>query len=143
MDYSFEFIKDNPEVVSWVKNIGIKKANSTQELEHVVDYLMSGAAPTRLRKMSWNQALLSTKKWSEASSKKGKKLNDEEGVDIEHILELGLGYRVVKLNTENAYKREGFLMRHCLGAYKPKDTTVYSFRDDKNMPHATFEVKNE
>jgi len=59
--------------------------------------------------------------------------------DIELIKDFGDGFKIIKLVGENAYKREGFLMRHCVGSYYGRRVEIYSLRDKENMPHCTME----
>lgn len=132
------------EVLEWCRTVlaaQLKKDDppSVEEREHVIDYLISGDAPQRLRRMSYAQAKASAAKWSEGNQKKGRSLVDDE-TDIETFMDLGDGTRIVKLLTKKAYQREGFLMRHCLGGYAPGNTTIYSLRDKNNEPHVTFEI---
>lgn len=134
------------EVIAWInlvvpayfrKHEGVARYN----FEHIIDYLVSPAAPNRLLKMSIEQANVSADKWSKANQKKGRGLVDESS-DIKIVHSYADGSAIVKLLTEKAYKREGFLMSHCLGSYSPKaDIEIYSYRDNKNNPHATFEVR--
>lgn len=134
------------EVISWInlvlpayfrKHNGIAKYN----FEHIIDFLVSSSAPKRLLKMSIKQAHESAEKWSKANQKKGSNIVDGPS-DIKLIHEYKDGSCIVKLISQNAYKREGFLMSHCLGGYSVKnDIDIYSYRDKKNMPHATFEVR--
>lgn len=133
----------NAEVQEWINTVvaaRLKKQRLDQgEVEHVVDYLMSTAAPSRLRRMSYTAAATAAAAWSKAQQKKGKNLEDTDK-DLETVHDFFDGTRIVKLLTPAAYKREGFLMSHCVGGYNPDTSTVYSYRDKKNMPHATFEV---
>lgn len=134
------------EVIEWVKTTLAKRAERAPldqtEAEHILDYLMSDAAPKRLRRMSYNQALLSADKWTKASQKKGRDIKESDS-DVELIHDFMDGTRIVRLLTKEAFQREGFLMSHCVGGYNPNSTDVhiYSYRDKKNMPHATFEVR--
>jgi hypothetical protein len=109
------------------------------EQEEVIDYLISDAAPKRLRRMSWVQALAAAKRWSAASQKRGRNIVEVDG-DTEMVLDLGNGTHIVKLLTKRAYEREGYCMKHCLAGYTPGKTTIYSLRDANNNPHVTFEV---
>lgn len=132
------------EVLMWLntaaKNALKKQAITESELEHVLDYLVSPAAPARLQKMSVSDAKRLAAKWSEANQKKGKNLLDSSD-DIETIHDFLDGTRIVRLKTKKALQREGFLMSHCVGGYQlTADCHIYSYRDAKNMPHATFEV---
>lgn len=133
------------EIISWLNTSGkkalLKNKTNNEELEHIVDYFISSAAPKRLQKMSIEDAKRKAKEWSESNQKKGKNLIDTKD-DIEIFLSFEDGTRIVKLLSTSAYKREGFLMSHCLGGYSIKsEVDIYSYRDKKNMPHATFEVQ--
>lgn len=133
------------EIINWLNTTAkkaIQKQNTTLEsLEHIVDFLVSNQAPNRLQKMSIEQATRKAKEWSESNQKKGKDLIDSDE-DIEVIHRFSDQSTIVKLKTKNAYKREGFLMSHCLGGYDIKEgVEIYSYRDKQNMPHATFELR--
>lgn len=142
----------NNEVMSWLKTTGqkvLKKAffglthrKCVEDLEHIIDYFVSQTAPKRLQKMSFVDAKRKAKEWSEANQKKGRGLIDSSD-DIEIIHDFKDGRKIVRLKTKKALQREGFLMSHCAGGYQPDltDCHIYSYRDEKNMPHATFEVR--
>jgi hypothetical protein len=135
---------DTKEVLNWVETVlknKFKNKNLNQtEVEHILDYLISKDAPKRLLKMSYAAALSNADKWSKAKQKKGRNLEDTDK-DIKTIHEFDFGFKIVKLLSESAYKREGFLMRHCLGGYSLSgDRDIYSLRDKKNEPHCTLEV---
>lgn len=140
------------EVMSWIGTTGKKVATKAfqglanygervSDLEHIVDYFVSGAAPTRLKKMSFEDAKRKATEWSEANQKKGRGLIDTDA-DIETIYDFKDGRKIVRLKTKEALQREGFLMSHCVGGYSlSSDCHIYSYRDENNMPHATFEVR--
>lgn len=141
----------NEEVLGWLRTTGKKeltkafsKLQSTRretELEHILDFLVSSAAPKRLQKMSFVDAKRKADEWSKANQKRGRGLSDSDD-DIETVHDFLDGTRVVRLKTQNALRREGFLMSHCAGGYQlTEDCHVYSYRDAKNLPHATFEVR--
>jgi len=136
----------NAEVLAWIGTavgaaIKKRKKLDSGELEHIIDFLVSEAAPKRLQKMSIAQAKASAEKWSKANQKKGRGIKDGPD-DVQTIHQYADGSRIVELLTEKAYKREGFFMSHCLGGYSVKDDIqIYSYRDAGNMPHATFEVQ--
>lgn len=136
----------NNEVLNWLQTAGKKalksKKSNISELEHIVDYLVSDSAPSRLKRMSFEQAKRKSKEWSEANQKKGRDLIDSES-DLETIHDFKDGRKIVKLLTKQALQREGFLMNHCVGGYSPDSTDydIYSYRDENNNPHATFEVR--
>ena len=133
------------EVINWINvvlkaSLDKKKNISGEQIEHILDYLCSDKSPKRLMKMSIAQAKSNTDKWVKANQKKGKHLVDR-GDDIETIHNYKDGSCIVKLLSTKAYRREGFMMNHCLGGYSPNDNRIiYSYRDNKNNPHATFEV---
>lgn len=134
------------DVLVWLETTGKKtlKQNKTNqtELEHIVDFFMSDQSPNRLYKMSFKDAKRKAHDWTKSNMKKGRNLEDTLN-DIEVVHDFPNGSMIVKLKTEQAFKREGFLMSHCLGGYNPNNSEleIYSYRDDKNMPHATFEVR--
>lgn len=136
----------NSEVLSWIKTTGrkaiLKNLTNQSDLEHVVDFLVSSAAPSRLQKMSFQDAKRKSKEWSEKNQKKGRDLIDKDE-DTEIVHDFLDGTKIVRLKTKKAFEREGFLMGHCVGGYSPNtaDMFIYSYRDEKNQPHATFEVR--
>ncbi|MEK9694532.1 MAG: PcfJ domain-containing protein, partial [Candidatus Poseidoniales archaeon] len=125
--------------IAWVNtHLGKhEKEITTDEAEHIIDFLASDAAP-RVARLSYKDAKIKADAWS-------KKLQDEAAQiheapeDTEVVLDFGDGFKIVKLIGENAFKREGNLMRHCVASYYGKDTEVYSLRDKNNNPHCTIE----
>jgi hypothetical protein len=137
----------NEEVLTWINTVykNYSQSNPTShEIEHIIDFLVSPAAPSRLRKMSYPDARRKAEEWSKANQKKGKDLQDSDE-DMETIHDFLDGTKIVRLKTKKAFQREGFLMSHCVGGYSPDDKNclIYSYRDQHNMPHATLEVKKE
>ena len=133
------------EIVNWLGTTGNKylKKNKIDinELEHIVDYFISDAAPKRLQKMSIGDAKRKANEWMKSNQKKGSNLVDNNE-DIEMVFGFEDGSFIAKLKTKKAFQREGYLMNHCLGGYSiSNDIHIYSYRDNKNMPHATFEVR--
>lgn len=133
------------EVFLWIKKVLrnklAKKKINQSEVEHVLDYLIHGPSPKRLLKMSYEEARSNTDKWVKAEQKKGKDIV-EDNDDVEIFHEFKDGSKILKLLSKKSYQREGHLMSHCLGGYSPNSNQViYSYRDSKNMPHATFEVQ--
>lgn len=143
LEYAEKILNASEEVKLWATTtLAAFLKNNTppqEQVEHILDYLASNAAPTRLRKMSYQQAHTATLAWSKSLEKKGHNINERD-TDVETIHDFGDGSRIVKLIGKNAYLREGHLMHHCVGSYADKNVTIYSYRDAKNMPHATFEV---
>lgn len=145
LEYAIQ-IGANQEVQAWcnttLKAYTTRNLIDQTEVEHIIDYLASNAAPKRLRKMSYTQALAGANKWSKANQKKGSNIVDGPE-DIKVLHEFSDGTYIVKLLTKKAYQREGYFMAHCVGNYSPDTMTVYSYRDVNNYPHATFEVTKE
>lgn len=145
MDYA-QGLNASKEIKEWLNTTAKKKLKenktNTEKLEHIVDYLVSAAAPVRLRRMSYNDAERKAEEWSKANQKKGRGLVDTEK-DISVVHDFLDGTTIVRLLTKQALQREGFLMNHCVGGYDPnnEDVHIYSYRDKKNIPHATFEVQ--
>lgn len=137
------------EVLGWLRTTGKKSYTKafaglrdlTSELEHILDFLVSPVAPQRLQKMSYADAKRKAGEWSKTNQKKGRDIVDGAD-DIETIHDFLDGTRIVRLKTKQALQREGFLMGHCVGGYSPDSANcmIYSYRDEKNRPHATFEV---
>lgn len=142
----------SPEVLGWLRTAGNKALTKSfhsssfnkcqSDLEHVLDFLVSPAAPKRLQKMSFADAKRKAAEWSKANQKKGRDIVDSDE-DLETIHDFLDGTKIVKLKTKKALQREGFLMGHCVGGYNPDNVNchIYSYRGSKNMPHATFEVQ--
>lgn len=135
------------EVLNWIKTtlaatLRKEPQPAQQEIEHILDYLCSARGPKKLRKMSYAQAKTKTEEWSKAQQKKGADI-DEGPEDIRVIKKFKNGARIVELIGQNAFKREGFLMRHCVASYYGGSKKVYSYRDADNMPHVTFEVDKQ
>jgi hypothetical protein len=132
----------NPEVLAWVNTALAahlkKNEENMSEVEHVLDYLNSDAAPARLRKMSYKQAKAAAEKWNAALVKKGKNIREDEA-DVETFIDFGDGFRFVKLVGQSAFQREGSLMGHCVASYYGRNCEIYSLRDADNMPHCTIE----
>src|SRR3990167_4905952 len=129
-----EFVK------AWVnttlKNYLEKNKPTTEEVEHILDYLV--VSGKKVSKMSYEQAKKLSDEWTKAQQKKGKTI-DERQEDTELLLDFKDGFRVVKLIGQNAYKREGYLMSHCVGGYFGNGKEIYSLRDKDNLPHCTIE----
>lgn len=134
------------EVLGWCKTTlhaaSRKQTISLIDAEHIVDFLISNDAPSRLKRMSFAQAKVSADAWTKKNQKLGKNIIESDK-DVEVFLDVGDGTKVVKLLTPNAFKREGFLMRHCVGGMSPANASIYSLRDRSNNPHVTFEVTSD
>lgn len=150
MDKILEYAKslgDNQEIISWLNTAARKALKSRKttesEMEHVLDWLYSSVAPKRLQKLSIVDAKRLSHEWMEKNKAKGKNLEDGSD-DIEDFMYFEDKSKIVKILSEKSFKREGFLMSHCLGGYSlRKGYNIYSLRDKGNQPHATFEVSIE
>jgi len=111
------------------------------EIEHILDFMASDAAPKRLQKMSYVQAQAGAAKWVKALAKKGKDIDDTNQIEV--IKRYKNGFRLVRLAGKEAFDREGKLMAHCVASYFDKESEIYSLRDEKNQPHCTIEVQRE
>jgi hypothetical protein len=131
----------NDSILKWIE-LRVTQDKDQQEVEHIIDYLCSDKAPARLDKATYEQMKSNTDKWVSAMNKKGENIK-ELPEDTETILDFKDGFKIVKLVGENAYKREGFLMRHCVASYFGKDDTIYSLRDKDNQPHATMSQSSQ
>ncbi|MFG1411450.1 PcfJ domain-containing protein, partial [Xanthobacter sp. VTT E-85241] len=131
-----------PEVSQWVRsnlaNYLKKHDENMGEIEHIIDYLNSDAAPKRLKKMSYKQAHAAAERWSAVLQKRGAAIREDE-VDTEEFIDFGDGFRFVRLVGKKAYEREGNLMRHCVASYFGRGVKIYSLRDAENHPHCTIE----
>ena len=131
-------------IVEWIdKRITKELAKNISECEHIIDYLISGEAPKRLERATYKQIKANTDKWNRSLIKKGNNISEEEDVDYKTILDFEDGFKFVKLISQNAYQREGNLMRHCVASYYGRDVDIYSLRDKNNQPHCTIEKDNQ
>jgi hypothetical protein len=139
IDYA-QHIGADEYLLDWIdttlKNYLLEHQPSIDEVEHILDYLVQ--TDKKISKMSYDQARVLSDKWTKSLQKKGANII-EKPEDIEIVLDFKDGFKVVKLVGKNAYKREGYLMRHCVADYYGREVEVYSLRDKDNMPHATME----
>ncbi len=133
-------INANEHIIKWLnstaKNHLEKNVEETETVQHILDYMV--AVDRKVERMSFVQAKKLAEAWTKAQQKKGKNIK-ELPEDTETVLDFKDGYKVVKLIGEKAYRREGYLMSHCVGYYFGKSVEVYSLRDKNNMPHCTME----
>lgn len=134
-----KFKEASNKLINWISKSNYLKSNAVNinEYEHVIDYLTSEDAP-KLSRLSWVQAVEHAGKWIVDLNKKSKDIIELKS-DTEVVLDFGDGFKFVRLVGENAYKREGLLMRHCVVSYYGKEKEIYSLRDSKNNPHCTIE----
>lgn len=148
--YKQQVNSGSTEIILWIdtvlKNYLSKEGNEENqgEIEHILDYFSYRSEhkgkKLRLKKMGYDTAVRLSQEWVAKMNKKAANIVETEQ-DIEEIKKLDNGLRLVRLVGENAFKREGKLMSHCVASYYDKsNVTVYSIRDGKNMPHCTMEI---
>jgi hypothetical protein len=138
---------ETEKVQQWVrinlKNYLKKNEENQTEIEHIIDFLKSDKAPTRIQFMSYDEANKGAEKWTNNLIKKAADIVETEA-DVKTYIDFGDGFKFVKLKGKNAFDREGNLMRHCVaGYYDKKGCKVYSLRDPNNNPHCTIEIVKE
>src|SRR5271166_6073468 len=104
-----ETLTQNEEILNWARTVGRaslkKEAVSESCLEHVIDWLVSDAAPKRLRRLNIKDAVRLSTNWMELNKKKGKDLEDTD-TDIKTFMKFEDNTRIVELLSESAFKRE-------------------------------------
>lgn len=132
----------NEAVKNWVKTtlrnyLELPKNKATQEdVEHIIDYLNSEIKD--ISGMSYENASKNAVKWVAELNKLGEGIQESKD-DTVVALDFKDGFKIVQLVGENAYKREGSLMGHCVAGYYGREVKVYSLRDKNNIPHCTME----
>lgn len=103
---------------------------------------------------SFEKAVIAANKWHEglaqAAQKQTFKEEDRRRMEngTEFVMDLGDGFKAVKLLTPEALDAESDKMGHCVGqggydrAVKSNAIQIYSIRDEKGEPHVTFEIQN-
>jgi len=95
---------------------------------------------TDLNKLSLEEALEQSKGYVPNAARKGKEDSDANPV----VYTFADGHKVVQLKTDEALKREGDVMKHCVGTYcdavKTGDSVIYSLRTPANKPLVTMEL---
>jgi hypothetical protein len=109
------------------------------KIRHIIDYLKSDSSPLRISRLSFIDAERLSSEWVKLLNKKSS-IKEEKG-DVCFIKELEFNYFIVKLITEQSYKREGKIMGHCIASYYDgNDSVIYSLRDKNNNPCCTVET---
>ena len=106
------------------------------EVQHILDYVYS--TKKKFKTIGYSTMLEKANAWSKKLQAVAVKDVEVDGVDYEVVKRWKNGYKVVKLLSEDAYKREGKLMSHCVADYFGRDDVIYSLRDKKNLPHCTM-----
>lgn len=139
--------ENNKRLDNWVKThlFGFLMKNKDKkdhnEITHILDFLNSKEAPKRITRMGYVEAKIAAHKWV---AKLNKNFVEDEIIehDIHTVRKYPNGYNWVKLQTHEAYKREGSKMGHCVADYYGKETQIYSLRDELNLPHCTVEIRD-
>jgi hypothetical protein len=135
----------NQEIINFINNqvkASEKKGlvTSQQEVEHIIDFLKSTEAPSRLIKAAYETMRDKASDWVARMNRKGIHVMETEE-DTKVMKRWNTGMKLVKLVGKAAFAREGALMHHCVKSYHDKKgSDVYSLRDENNNPHATIEV---
>ena len=115
-------VGSNEEIKNWInttlKKYITKNPENQSEIEHILDFMQSSEAPKRLQKMSYIQAKTLSEKWTKSLVKKGNHLDDSNEIVV--VKKFRDGLKLVQLIGETAFKREGFLMSHCVASYHDK-----------------------
>lgn len=143
MNKYIEYAKNfgnNDNVINWcettLENYLKIKTPNTEEVEHIIDYLTTEIK--KISGMSYENAKKNAEKWNVKQQELGSKVSELKE-DTEVILDFKDGFKIVKLIGEKAYKREGYIMNHCVGSYYGNGKEIYSLRDKNNIPHCTLE----
>ena len=119
---------------------------SQDEVRSLSDWLSS--LPTdrpkmvdKLHKLTWAQAMDAQARWHEEMARRAGKRTSFGGApdDVETVLDLGDGWRWVRVTTPKGLDFEGEAMGHCAGRGSYDDKTVYSLRGPDGMPHCTVQ----
>ena len=122
------------------------RAPSTDEIRSLGDWLSS--LPTdrpkmvdKLQKLTWAQAMDAQTRWHEEMARRAGKRTSFGGApdDVERVLDLGDGWRWVRVLTPEGLDFEGEAMGHCVGGGSYDGATVYSLRGPDGMPHCTVQ----
>jgi len=149
MKYKDQYIQraEKDMIISWISinlhNYLKNNEENLTEIEHIIDFLNSNKAPIRIKYMSYEEAKSGSEKWTATMIKKAADIVETEA-DVKVFKDYGDGFKFVELIEENAFKREGNLMSHCVGSYYGKaGIKVLSLRDELNKPHCTIEISEE
>ena len=93
----------------------------------------------KLHKLTWAQAMDAQTRWHEEMARRAGKRTSFGGApdDVELVLDLGEGWRWVRVTTPEGLDFEGEAMGHCVGGGSYDGATVYSLRGPDGMPHCT------
>ena len=119
---------------------------SHDEVRSLGDWLFS--LPTdrpkmvdKLHKLTWAQAMEAQTRWHEEMARRAGKRTSFGGApdDVETVLDLGEGWRWIRVTTPEGLDFEGEAMGHCVGGGSYDGEMVYSLRGPDGMPHCTVQ----
>ena len=119
---------------------------SDEQIRSLSDWLSS--LPTdrpkmvdKLHKLTWVQAMDAQTRWHEEMARRAEKRISFGGApdDVERVLDLGDGWRWVRVLTPEGLDFEGEAMGHCVGGGSYDGATIYSLRGPDGMPHCTVQ----
>ena len=150
LDEVLATVRDRLEVASvvdryipWLAN----RLNKTKDhglLEPLVSAFRSiciwaSETKTDLNKLSLEEALNQSADYVPNAARKSKEDSDANPV----VYRFADGHKIVELRTDEALKREGDVMKHCVGSYcdavKAGDSIIYSLRDPSGKSVVTME----
>lgn len=116
-----------------------------ENLAHWADWFESNS-PTRrgvdIMQLKFPDFLDRISQWDEELRAKMEEEQDSYGQVVHHFDD---GWSIRRLRDRDEASTEGNKMGHCVGSYgddiERGDCQIFSLRDHKNEPHATFEVK--
>ena len=98
-----------------------------------------------LDKMSWRDLIKKSQDYFNALASRGHK--DDTGTHT--VLDTGLGYRWVQLDTQQAFVREGQVLQNCIGGHWDKARTeregqqILVLKDSTNASHVAARLKKQ
>ncbi len=146
-------LQDTQGLPEWMlkqEAVNVKVEEVNQLIQPVLDYLeaMLDEKPNfALSQLGVDQAVKNAEAWHKKLAKAKKKNIVEDGTEV--VMEFPDGYRWVRVFGIDSLTREGNTMGHCVGrGYYHQQTllnktTVYSLRDDDNVPHVTLDVSGD
>ncbi len=118
------------------------------DIETVTEWLWSlpdnrPKMPGKLYKITWEQAVIASRKWSEHEHNKGRVHGDPYAITL--VLECKDGYRWVEVMTPAGLDYEGAMMKNCIwkGDYDNGNRgIIFSLRNARNIPCCTVEWRS-
>ncbi len=123
----------------------IKKFRDKHEgkdgLDHILDFLLKSEKYKNKKSInfSFNEAARKAEEWTTELNRKNKDIEDSG--KVEEILDLGDGFKLVRLVDQASKNWEGLKMRSCISSYT-EHQGIYSIRDKYRDPKCTIEIKD-